>query len=624
MGYCSDPTIITSVQVRANGIATPTHISSDAKRSTRPRGMTDVGPSRPRPTVEIPIRLVRQSHISRTLTPAPPNSPPPAHALPPVPLFEQLHSPVDSSMSPSSLSNSPNRSELDAKNPITVSSFGAGKDENALVFSQRLPEFGPGLHSSRTCQEMSAKPERTTSPRKRDVHELKKSKSQYLLSNRTLDWTFAPMTAVSVESFIARSPPLRASDGPKKQRSFHHVRKPAPPVPPLRHANSFNTSFETTPPVPDISLDKEKQKAKEKSGATWVQRRHFFPGSSRKSSSRTIDPAVGDDSGSIVDSRPNSDEIWPTFINPFSPPESRTMSPALSAGEEFSTAVESRRPSDALSIGHVSQQIMSPADMLKLEAKLRMDEDLNNRTSDVSNCVSASDHDSTARSISSMVGYRRGSSFTDSMISGSTAFSDKVETPSSISFLEQHSVHLQGRVDFSGFSLSQTSEDHESTKFESTSLSTINVCYLDHKDDQSHVGNSLPPPPRPRNGTSGQRSTSGRRSSAPTYQSVSPPFRRRATSKGSKSVKYMPASPDEPSLPSPVNDNNVVKHFMLRKPSFLEIEDEAETVIGTMIIDDFHQVKSDRPPLEDSFLDLGRGGDSIDTIRTTSAEGPDY
>jgi hypothetical protein len=58
----------------------------------------------------------------------------------------------------------------------------------------------------------------------------------------------------------------------------------------------------------------------------------------------------------------------------------------------------------------------------------------------------------------------------------------------------------------------------------------------------------------------------------------------------------------------------------MKKPSFLDIEDEIDTEMGTRNTDNRRRQISIEASLDDSFLDLGRGGNSFDTIRTASLE----
>jgi len=63
----------------------------------------------------------------------------------------------------------------------------------------------------------------------------------------------------------------------------------------------------------------------------------------------------------------------------------------------------------------------------------------------------------------------------------------------------------------------------------------------------------------------------------------------------------------------------------MKKPSFLEIDDEADTDTRTGIQavagGDAHQRSTSISSVDDSFLDLGREANSFDTIRTLSVEG---
>jgi len=64
----------------------------------------------------------------------------------------------------------------------------------------------------------------------------------------------------------------------------------------------------------------------------------------------------------------------------------------------------------------------------------------------------------------------------------------------------------------------------------------------------------------------------------------------------------------------------------MKKPSFLEIEDDLDADAGTrvrvVIGGDIHQRTTSISSIDDSFLDLGRENNSFDTIRTLSVEGP--
>jgi hypothetical protein len=83
------------------------------------------------------------------------------------------------------------------------------------------------------------------------------------------------------------------------------------------------------------------------------------------------------------------------------------------------------------------------------------------------------------------------------------------------------------------------------------------------------------------------------------------------------------SSPRPP--PTAFKNDPPVKGIM-KKPSFLDISDDLETdarlSVQVLTGDDIHQRNISISSIEDSFLDLGRGNNSFDTIRTLSVEGP--
>lgn len=125
----------------------------------------------------------------------------------------------------------------------------------------------------------------------------------------------------------------------------------------------------------------------------------------------------------------------------------------------------------------------------------------------------------------------------------------------------------------------------------------------------SRPSTSLPPPPRPRPRRESQERDEDivfKRTSILPIHPLSPPPRRKSAK---ATVTFDPPADRHSPRPPPsafdpqkfVNRRSIVK-----RPSFLEIDDEGEGDLEMM----------ETSPLESSFLDLDRGKDSFDTLRS--------
>ncbi|GBE77686.1 hypothetical protein SCP_0105680 [Sparassis crispa] len=187
---------------------------------------------------------------------------------------------------------------------------------------------------------------------------------------------------------------LSSSKTPRKQRSFHHSRLPLPPLPALRHANSYNHS--STPPegrLPTPSSPPTTDQQQRKSGFTHTTptsaRKRLFSGSSSRRSTSSQGPAspatsAEDETRSVINtdeprtqSRSSSSAVQKVMISfgNFGHPLSLSTKNACVAPSSFWS-----EPGDSMSSSYgdksasqteyTPQHIIPPADMLKLEQQL--------------------------------------------------------------------------------------------------------------------------------------------------------------------------------------------------------------------------------------------------------------
>ena len=639
---------------------------SDGPRPhTRPRGMTDNSGIRPslRKDVDLPS-LTRKPSFSRSIITLPETSPP-TQALPPIPSLKHLpalptpdRSPTDlGSSSSSSLSFASSTSEYEP----TTRDFCAEDRRQQSVRDKAavLPE--PRTKSPTRIFRGALSPALSRRPLTADdrLNSLKKMPSQPTLQNK---FTGSPSGYLDdhssgVDDTSGSPKPLR------KQRSFHHPRVPLPPLPYLRHATSFTPSEVPVSQSVDLSTEKEKERPREKEkekreSTASLPKRRFLPGPIRRGSAFTFD----DDTGSLIIPPSEFDRFDksppPRFSNPFgSPGVESMMLPATStfyddlAGSP-PAASHFPQPGEAQPSESGPQQILSAAQLLKLEELLENDERV---ASPDSNRTSPADLGSPEDSIPPVPppfeefgfghGVPRKNSWTDSIVSTSTIFSnalsdkvvfaDKVETGSTLSFFDQQQrPGYRPRTASGNFAVESTFPVKRSySPLSSSSQSTISMgieSTFGIEPNQPLGG--LTPPPRLRARVTVSPKIvrgSGNRDSIVPIQPLSPPPLRRIPTSASVSSRSTSSrsssSLKEVGLPPPAFKNDPPRRGIMKKPSFLEIDDDPEADamrVQVLIGGDIHQRNISISSVDDSFLDLGRGNNSFDTIRTLSVEGP--
>lgn len=648
---------------RGSGTMPATYGPSKSKGSggprphTRPRGMTDNTGIRPslRKSIDRPS-LSHKSSFSRSVV-IPPETAPPSRELPPVPSLKSLSTlpnPDASASDPGSSSSglsfaSSFDPDLLPKNGVEDRRLQSIRDEAQVPSEPRTKSPTRALRGALN----SSSPKR---PKTSDdlMKSLKKMPSQPILQTRL---TGPPPTCPDDQSLGVEdvSGPAKL----KKQRSFHHPRVPVPPLPYLRHATSFTPSEASASQPTDSPKDKEKNRESN----TSVSKRRFLPGSIRRgSSSQMATFTFDDDTGSIIIPISELDKsdrsLAPRSSNPFgSPGVESMMLPATSAfyddlassptaGSHFPQLTEVQ-PQDT-----GPQQILSAAQLLQLEEMLENDDsevstNPSNRTSP-SEFNSPKDSSPVSPPLFEEFGFgnrspKKENSRTDSMISSSTIFSnafsekailpDRVETGSTLSFFDQQQ-HPGYRPRTTSSNLSSLESNFPIKRghaaFPSSSQSTVSMgieSTFGIEPNQSLGG--LTPPPRPRLKVANPKKNQGRRGSMAHIQPLSPPPRRNTTSTSASSRSTSTRSSPTPSPKSPPSafKNDPPTRWIVKKPSFLEIDDDVDVETRTRGVrvaagGDAHQRSTSISSIDDSFLDLGRENSSFDTIRTLSVEGP--
>lgn len=641
--------------------------SSDGVRpQTRPRGMTDNTGIRPSLRKDLPsLPLTRRPSIPRSVV-TPPDTSPPSRALPPVPSLKFLAALPDSDRSPTEpVSSSSSVSFASSASEHDPTSKGARMEDWRLqsIRDRVNVPSEPGTKSPPRALRGTLSPTLSRRPATADdrPNSLKKMPSQPSLRNKFTSHRpgFTDDHSSAADDLLGSLKPLH------KQRSFHHPRVPVPPLPHLRHANSFTPSEASVSQSVDLSRDKEKERQKEKPEITGsLSKRLFLPGSMRRGSSSHIATfTIDDDTGSFIMPPSELDKFDksppPRFSNLFgSPGVESMMLPATStfyddlAGSPM-TPSHPPQPIEAPPPEAGPQQILSAAQLVKLEEMLEHDDP---EVCPVSNRASPAELNS-LKDPSPVVpppfeefGFSRGTpqrknSWTDSIVSASTVFSttmsdkvlfpDRVDTGSTLSFFDkqQHPGYRSRTTSGnlhpleSNFSIMRS---HSSFPSPQSAISIGIESTFGIEPNRPPGG--LSPSPRQRPGVAASlKSTrsADNRGSMIHIQPLSPPPLRRnptSTSTSSRSTSSRSSPMSSPRPPPTAFKNDPPVKGIMKKPSFLDITDDLETdarlSVQVLTGDDIHQRNISISSIEDSFLDLGRGNNSFDTIRTLSVEGP--
>ncbi|KAF8641176.1 hypothetical protein AX17_000811 [Amanita inopinata Kibby_2008] len=329
---------------------------------------------------------------------------------------------------------------------------------------------------------------------------------------------------------------------PRNQRSFHHAR-----LPPL---SSLNWQVSTTPLPSGPSGSQSpviEQRRGSSSGSSLPSRRRLFSGSSRRPST-SQGTTVEDDALSILSLRSEQNILSSSSSRPWTRPSSCSPS---AFGEE--NAGTDQPGSPHLATAYTPQYIMSPAKMAQVEASVE---------------AFASSPRSRGLSVSTVTSIKDDELATSPTLPLASPFSSSGKDsafPSRNSSLLFKSLSPPPRV--------------------SLRPSTSQAEVISSKNEQSNPGRSLspsssiislPPPPRPRPRTT----TASSVTLAATQYDI-----------GGQALLQTP--PRRSLVPKSSLDRSLRYHSIIRKPSFLEIDD----------------VQPKREPVDspdDSFLDLTR------------------
>ncbi|KAG6817744.1 hypothetical protein H0H87_004535 [Tephrocybe sp. NHM501043] len=316
----------------------------NAHKSTTAPTSSSHTPRGPSPRV-----IIRQPSASRIGLPT---SAPPTQGLPPPPVVEcrneqdddfELVPPVVSTCSASSSTVSFASSTSSRKDIMFNQSYSPRKKPKPLLSRSSSAGAASVLDTSHTGLVASAPP-----------HTLKKAMSHQSFGRRP------PPSNNSVPLPLPEIP--APSKAPRKQRSFHQPKFPLPPLSPLRPSTSFGT--QTSSPVADISAPTEQRRG---SGLSLPGRKRLFSGSnSRRPSTSQAAFTEENDSQSIFSVRSVPDQntgssIFKSMGQPLSP----TLHSSF--WDEGSPLDNSSR---TISHEYTPQQIMTPAEMAKLEASV--------------------------------------------------------------------------------------------------------------------------------------------------------------------------------------------------------------------------------------------------------------
>ncbi|KAH9950878.1 hypothetical protein B0H21DRAFT_720241 [Amylocystis lapponica] len=452
---------------------------------------------------------------------------------------------------------------------------------------------------------------------------------------------------------------------PRKQRSFHHSRLPLPPLPTLRHANSYGAGNPLD--VPSNASHVSERRGSVTNPSTPSSRKRLFSGSSIRRSTSSQAPnspstSIEDDRRSVFsleETRPTSSsgqKIVMSFGN-FGSPLSLLTSNACVAPSSFwndSPSVPSCSQANRVSQSeYTPQHIISPADMLKLEQQLADEAEEQDHKPKLE--LQPGDFGFAFIGRRQRSDSKESRSRTDSMLSdmstGTLAFGNSAEErgvfgevvvhgSGATSLLSQptpgttrqpppspsKSKHLAeaSRLPLRTTSmLAKTFSKHamlsaRPSTAQPTPTTPTSPAFSAFSRSPERSSAGLPPPPRSRvsrDSQPGQADPAHKRSSlVPLYALSPPPVR----SKIRRPHTSSDSSDHQSSAPPSSFDTKVTKRrSIMKKPSFLDIEDELEATTENLLDVDVDPPAS--PVVDGSFLDMDRGKDSFDTLRSSDS-----
>ncbi|KAF8078851.1 hypothetical protein FPV67DRAFT_1775958 [Lyophyllum atratum] len=495
-----------------------------------------------------PRVIIRQPSVSRIGLPP---SAPPRHELPPPPTLNHKAKEDDPEVVVPLYRGSASSSSL---------SFASSVSSNREVlysqtYSPRQKERKPLERSISSKMEIEGFHDMTSGPPQLSStsRTLKKALSHQSLGRRAHSSSgHAPITPPEPPM------PLKA---PRKQRSFHQPKVPMPAVPSsLQCTNSTRSQASATPTESRPIVEQRRGSA---GGITIPGRKRLFSGSSnrRPSTSQCIFP--DDDSRSVFSVRSDPDKSAGTsFFKSMGQPLSPT------ASTSFWDEPSHEPPTSLQSMGHeyTPQQILSPAEMAKLEASVE-ESSIHGRARGLS-----------ILSTSTMVTLDGD----DEYISGggpSPVSTDSIRETAHGLMARSNSLMHRGLAVPPRLSL------RPSTSQASMTVPLIPDPRAPRSTPTTASVTSLPPPPR-------------RSRPRPAFIPDEPP-----------TITPLPPPPGRKYIRPKISVEKALhRRSIMRKPSFLDIDDDTD--------DKDTDVDSSETPPSGSFLDLAR--ESFDTVRSIS------
>lgn len=635
-------------------------------------------PQLPLPSTR-PLVLVRKASSSRVnlppLTIQPPSHLPPP-PLSPLPLSDDVESveslvfpdpPSAGSSSFVSLDEFLTAEEAhhfmtDAPEPVDAILSGSPLPLETSDLESPSDRYPDDLHNSRSLE---------LSPTSLSEKRISGFSAQFIMERRASEASANSAQTSSYDDHAsASSTPSRK--GPKKQRSF-----PRLPLPGLRHSSSHNSSAspepQTTPRSPSLTGSPQ-------------PRRRLFSGSSLRrgsvSKGSSSPPPTADDelrslNGFSLDDSPPRDAtavqrdrnapIMMSFTNMGNQlalvTENACIAPMWQEMLETHAQQQAASTKRMSTSDYMPQRIMSPTDMLKLEEQFAADEA---KARAPERQQSKHEFEPGDFGLSYVSGQppparSRTSSILSSMSGSTQAFGDEGHaaddadavfgrlgpvartfgaSPRRPSTAEQVSPARTGNPTLRS-GASPSASGRPSTAYASLASPSSPPACRAQPPSPPHSATALPPPPRPRPSRGHVREDSelprpSNRASIVPMKPLSPPPPRRKNSRATTvsesdeaEQRQQPAAP--PSRPpSAFNQKALNRRSVMKKPSFLEIDDDGEddadldfardTITLADIEERRPQLASEPDEMESSFLDLDRG--SFDTIR--SYDGDSY
>ncbi|KAH7909786.1 hypothetical protein BJ138DRAFT_1154402 [Hygrophoropsis aurantiaca] len=542
--------------------------STSSRPSSRPRGYTESGSSRSTPTMNQRARngSMAPSNITvlfpppqpRTLTrqlstskvpPVPPTAPP-VHELPPPPplttardsdMLDDDDSPVtfsgsgsSSSLSFASSSSSTREFEEEDYYQSRYKTLKEKCSRSELEALQKLGKISGQVHAEDIISPRSPLNSRPAP----FTHCLKKS-----LSHQTLQKAKHGSNSISSDIDDVKDKAIR------KQRSFHQSRLNAPPLPAPHHAKSANSI------VPFSATDIPSPTESRQGNSSQLVRKRLFSGSK----SRQIMPTGPEDDLRSIFSLPSEVERTRAAVT-------RTTASLLDEPMSDNMSTSTHSATD-----YLPQRIMSPAEMLKVEACVQSEFDAKYRDA--------------------LQNRQRGISFTSASTPLLTTCPQQNISNAPISFTRVAPMRSASTIAKAPV-LPRLATRPSTAQGDSISGALCSPSTTSPSSACPIIG--LSPPPRPR----------GRPSTAETN------FNEGMGSRRSSNVPFIPLTPPPPRKrtirTSPSSEKTAPQKSMIRKPSFLDITDDGPSYENSSFLD-FDSGKES--------LDISRDTDDMDIIR---------